>query len=78
MATYRNPLIPIRQPGFALPARSGLHSYTSPQAIQATCVYHAEICIRVNDKWYLQKDGFYEITDMDSLVVLETWYENHD
>ena len=69
---YRNPL--YHNSVMPKPARSGF-GYDKPVAIQAQCIYHAQICVRIQDKWYVQDDGFISITSVEHLAILEQWYE---
>jgi hypothetical protein len=71
-ASYRNPF--YQKPHMGLPARAGF-GYDAPVAIQAQCIYYAEICVRIQNEWYVQDDGFIEITNKELLTVLERWYE---
>lgn len=74
MTLYNHPL--YYKPDSGRPARSGLDSYTTPRLIQVQCVYMAEICVRIDGKWYAHTDGFYPITP-EHVAVLEKWYEDN-
>ena len=68
---YQHPL--YNKPHMAKPARSGL-GYHKPIAIQAQCIYQAEICVRIESGWYVQDDGFIPITSDEHIAILEQWY----
>lgn len=55
-------------------ARTGFGGNT-PTAIQATCIFRAEMCCRIKGEWYVFDDGFIRITYRESIDALEQWYQ---